>query len=307
LKFTGSITLRMTALEPIHHGAGTTAGNTQIQRTQRIIKDDGNEEHVPFVSGASLKHMLRVSAAQYALDVMDIPDKSLVKEIIDILFSGGHLSKGGTSMDLTIARDLERLFPALSLCGYSAGNQMTESKIAVSHVHVVCAENAWRLPDDLRDHPHSLKRAGAVRSDEFGTRHDQATSAQGERYMIPGSEAVAPSAQMIYDFETILPGAVLFADVRYTNVSAHELAALMSAFHYCAVETRESSFVMVLGAKGAVGFGRVDVKLSCHERIPPVVHVKQPRVGAADPAGKAYIAHLTEHRKDILALLDKAV
>src|SRR5690606_24279007 len=160
MRLTGKIDIRATALEPIVHGAGTS-GNTQLLRMQEIVYD-GVPCRVPFVSGNSVKHRLRAAAVQYALDAMGVEDHTLTKAEVVLLFSGGHLSKGGAAIDLEQCRKLEGLLPPLSLCGYSAGNTMTESKIRVSHLHVVCRENAWRLPDDLVGHSAAQMRVGAI-------------------------------------------------------------------------------------------------------------------------------------------------
>lgn len=322
MHLTGRIDIRATALEPIVHGAGTS-GNTQLLRVQELA--DGTK--VPFVSGNSVKHRIRACGAQYALDTMEVDDHSLSKPVIDLLFSGGHLSKSGAAVDLARARKLEELFPILSLCGYSAGNVMTESKVRVSHLHVVCRENAWRVPDDLLTHPAIDTRAGMLITDEFGTRHDQGSKSAGIRYLtdVAGSMQVAKktkalkepsadgpaergdSAQMIYDFSAIAAGATLWGTVQVADLSDLERAALASAFHYAAVDSRGEQLVMGIGAKTSIGYGALKVELRGSIRVAPPAFVADTSLTTTgDTLGARYAAHLRERKDEILAALHEA-
>lgn len=326
MRLTGRIDIRATALEPIVHGAGTS-GNTQLLRTQDIVLEDGTPTRVPFVSGNSIKHRLRASAVQYALDAMGIEDRSLTKPEIDLLFSGGHLNKSGAAIDLEQCRRLEELFPPLSLCGYAAGNTMTESKIRVSHLHVVCKENAWRLPDDLLEHPAAGVRVGQVRIEEFGTRHDQADKHVSRRLLTEGADAAnvkrktkalkepgdgpadrGDSAQMIYDFGAIAAGAVLWGTIQVAELTELEQAALASAFHYASTERRGEHLVLSVGAKNSVGFGALKVELRGQIRVaPPQYTDGAALVTAGDTLSGRYQAHMRERKDEILATLRKAV
>jgi hypothetical protein len=327
MHLTGKIDIRATALEPLVHGAGTS-GNTQLLRTQDIQLPDGTMTKVPFISGNSIKHKLRACAVQYALDAMAVEDHSLTKAEVDLLFSGGHLSKSGAAVDLTMARELEAMFPPLSLCGYSAGNTMTESKIRVSHLHLVCHENAWRLPDDLLAHPALAVRAGALRVEEFGTRHDQANKAMARRLLTAGAnDAVAKrktkalkapaddgpaergdSAQMIYEFSSIAAGATLWGSIQVAELTALEQAALSSAFHYAAVDRRGDAIVMGVGAKNSIGYGSIKVEMRGSIRVaPPRYEATTELTAAGDTLAARYQAHMRDNKAEILATLRKAV
>lgn len=327
MHLTGRIDIRATALEPLVHGAGTS-GNTQLLRMQEIMLPDGTLTRVPFISGNSIKHKLRHCAVQYALDAMGVEDHSLSKPEVDLLFSGGHLSKSGASVDLTGARQLEELFPPLSLCGYSAGNTMTESKIRVSHLHLVCKENEFRLPDDLRDHPALALRAGSLRVEEFGTRHDMGNRAIGRRMLTesagqsvaskktkalkaPKDEGPAErgdSAQMIYEFQSVAAGAVLWGSVQVADLTELEQAALSSAFHYASTERRGDTLVMGVGAKNAIGYGSIKVELRGSIRVAPPQYVESAALTTAgDTLATRYTEHMRSRKEEILAAIKRAV
>jgi hypothetical protein len=325
MRITGRIDIRATAIEPIVHGAGTS-GNTQLLRTQEIIFE-GAPTRVPFVSGNSIKHRLRAAAVQYALDAMGIDDHSFTKAEVDLLFSGGHLSKGGAAIDLAQCRALEELFPPLSLCGYSAGNTMTDSKLRVSHLHVVCRENSWRLPDDLLDHPAAKIRVGQIRIEEFGTRHDQANKQIGRRLLTAESDAKqvskkkqallnpgdgpaarGDSAQMIYDFGAIAAGSVLWGSIQVAELTELEQAALASAFHYAATDRRGDKLVMGVGAKNSIGFGSIKVELRGQIRVtPPQYTDGAALVHTGDTLSARYQQHMRERKGEILDALRRAV
>lgn len=321
---TGKIEIRATALEPIHHGAGSS-GNTQLLRTQEILLPDGQSARVPFVSGNSVKHRLRINAVNYALHVMGVEDGALSKAEVDLLFSGGRLSKGGTAVDLARAREMELLFPALSMCGYSAGNTMTSSKIRCSHLHVVCAENAWRLPADLSESPMRLVRAGAVRTEEFGTRHDKMHDPNVTRYL-PAAEVEAraeekaakaksktppekgDSLQMIYDFQVLAAGAQLWGQVDYEGLTDLECAALASAFHIGSNgELADGRIRATFGGKSSTGFGAVALSLRGAVRVaPPVYSPSSSLVPTGGDVTDQYHAHLRDNRAAILDAIRKA-
>jgi hypothetical protein len=323
---TGMVAIRATALEPLHHGAGTS-GNTQLLRMQRMINPEtGKPYRVPFVSGNSMKHRIRYHAVQYALDVLGVEDQRFTKAEVDLLFSGGHLNKSGGAINLAKARRLEELFPALSMCGYSAGNTMTESKLRVSHLHLVCEENSWRLPEDLREVALSRVRAGALRGEEFGTRHDMAGRAVATR-LLTASEAQrladaatkklpkkgdkstkdsstkGDSAQMIYDFQVVNPGAQFWGSVWFNELSEMELAALSSSFHYGSAGADGGNSLMHIGAKSSVGFGLMSVELRGAVRAQAVEYRESKLLAADGDAHKSrdrlYCEHLRDNRDAI--------
>lgn len=334
---TGKIEIRATALSMIVHGAGTS-GNTQHIRTAPWVTPEGEIVEVQMLSGNSLKHQIREGAASYAIDAMGVADHSLTKAKVDLLFSGGHLSKSGAAVDLAQARAFEALFPPLSLCGYSAGNVMTQSKISVSDLNVVCAENRNRMPDDMLDHPHAKLYASMLLADAFGTRHDMAQRTTGRRLLTeaaneaqvkrrtkalkkpsregtesaespdPIDEVTGETAQMLYEFGGIMAGSVLYGEILVHGVTELERAALASAFQYLATDRIDGRMVMRVGAKSSIGYGKIAVELRGSIRVDSPRYVADTAlVAAGDTLAERYTAHMREHRDEILAALDKAI
>lgn len=322
MRISARIDITATALEPIHHGAGSS-GNTQLLRCEEIITPEGESEMVPFISGNSIKHLIREAGARFALDAMDAKDGTLTKAVTDLLFSGGALTKVGSSVNLARGRQLERLFPLLSLCGYSAGNCMTQSKLRVDRIHMVCVENAWRLPERIEGHALASKCAGALRGEEFGTRHESSRRPHVAKMLTDAETArmekqveekgKGDTAQMIYDFETILPGAVLWGALYLDDVTEMELAALKSALSTaCEGRGTDGGLLFRIGAKTSIGYGLVSMEFSGSLREPvqaPGYSESTELVAFSDsPSDVAqYAAHLREHCKEITAALTEVM
>lgn len=277
--------LTFKALDHIHHGAGT-AGNTSILRTQEIVLPDGSPTTVPYVSGNSLRHTLRAGSTLHALQAMQVDEGSLPKAVVDLLWSGGALTRTGSVVDLETPRAVADLYPALTLFGYSAGSSMVGGRLRVDNVHLACAENKWRAPEDLPS-ANVDQPAAAYRSDEFGTRHDAARQHVAARYLDKDDEGATDTTQMIYDLQTITPGAVLWSQLSVEDVTESEIDALAAA-----VQTAAPDGVIYLGAKSAVGYGKTDI-YGVEELL------------ARDVSG--YSQQLAGHRDEITALWARLV
>lgn len=336
----GRIDIVATSLDPMHHGGGTD-GNRQILRKQRFVHPQtGSHCRVPFISGNSLKHLIRDGCARFALEAMGVADGELTKSMIHLLFSGGALSGGGSSIKIGAARDLEALFPMLSLCGYSASNTMTSSRLSIDNLHLVCAENDWRMPEALRDHPHAGMRVGELIDDAFGTRHEPTRANHVARRMLAvekldsdnrslderieaaiedgGKKLSKPketrpddSAQMIYDFEVVKAGAAWWGGLYFDDCTDHELAALSSGLERaCVGGGPDGGMLFRLAAKGSIGYGRVSARLSGSMRRLALPGYEQSSLPVPaqneQPAVDSYVSHLRANRDAILKALKAA-
>lgn len=286
-----------TLTAPLHHGAGT-AGNTILLRTGPVILPDGRVAKVPFVSGNSMRHLLRAALAWHAARTLEIPDGSLIKPVVDLLWSGGAITRTGAETRLDILRRVERLHPPLTLMGYSAAADMTAGTLFVNYLNLVCGENQWRLPPTARDLPHAHKPAAVFRGEEFGTRHDVSGSPV-DRYIQAVDDLLGatstPTTQMIYDMQVLIPGSVLAgsfdlaasATVEHRRVLAVALDEVMPLIF--------GRRTVKVGAKTAIGYGvaNVDIDLS------PLCDVGEAR--------EWWEQHLRDHREEILAVWREVV
>lgn len=273
----------LTATAPIHHGAGT-AGNTALLRTQEILLPDGTQTAVPFISGNSVRHAIRGALAWRLARTLGLPAGSLTKAQTDLLWSGGALTKTGSQVELDQARRLEQI-PALGLLGYSAQSDIVTGALRADNLNLVCAENAWRLPEHLASHPHATVPAGRMRGEEFGTRHD--TTGSAVDLLVETGMIDPPTTQMIYEHQVLIPGSVLWGSLWLEAATPLQVDAL----HTALAELTATGAVHV-GARRAAGWGACLAALH----------------GAAiDPAAAArHDAHLLAHRDAILAALTEA-
>lgn len=270
-----AVPLRMTALDPIAHGAGNS-GNTTLLRRQRVVLPDGRLADVPFVSANSLRHTLRAALARHACRILGVPEYSLPKRVADLLWSGGALTSTGNQVDLQAVRELDRAMPAVTLFGYSARSDITPGVLWVDNVHVVCAENRFRLPVDLAGHPHANLWEGQVVGEEFGTRHDAARQA-GRWVGLPevgvaidglfegdAPPAKADTTQMIYDVQSVLSGALFWSTLTLTGALPAHADALAVAVDETAPVGPDGYRTLALGGGRGHGYGRcrLDVDLA---------------------------------------------
>lgn len=275
--------LTLTALAPIHHGAGT-AGNTALLRTQEVILPDGTQTAVPYVSGNSFRHAIRDALAWRMVRTLAVPTGGLSKAQVDLLWSGGALTRPGAQIDLGLSRALG-LVPALATLGYSVQSDIVAGPLRVDLLNLVCRENGWRLPAYLIGHPHAEVPAGRFRGEEFGTRHDITGSAPS-LLVDTGMVDVAPTTtQMIYEHQVLLPGAVLWGHLQLDAACPLARDALHTALHDLALGGR-----MWVAARRASGWG------SCHLTLHEGAALDVDAVARHDE-------HLLAHRDQIMAAL----
>ncbi len=329
MSYTGRIEIRATALEAIHHGAGTE-GNTVTLRRQETLRSDGTIDQVPFVSGNSIRHMLRDAGTRFALEAMGVPEASLSKAVVDLLFSGGSLTSKG-SMTLAKARKIAELFPHLAVLGYSAGSRITGGRIEVWNLHLVCEQNLFRRPEVVApDEPRWLLDGNGQVSSNFGTRHDAGRIAHAAAYLAlpaqssllaaadaPKGKVKAPkdeaSTQMIYDWEVVMPGAEFFGGIAYRGLKEAELSALGAALQHASDgQHTDGGWLFTVGAKRATGHGRMSWHFTGLEQrlvAPDMVASTAliPALAGDQHAARidAYREHLVQRRAEILADLEE--
>lgn len=277
-----TLDLIATLTAPMHHGAGT-AGNTSILRTHEVLQPDGTTARVPYLSANSVRHGLRDALAWHTASTLRVEPGSLSKPIVDLLWSGGAVTSTGAQVDLEITRDINRLYPVLTLLGYSAKSDITSGTLRVSDLDLACRENVWRMPNTLIDHPCTQHRAGAYRTETFGTRHDIASTPVAR--FIDLADTLVGTTQMIYDLQVLKPGSILYGTLMLTPAATTEhQRLLLAALNLWAPGGRAH-----LGAKSAAGYGAAQVQ--GYDQ------------GAATTALEWWTGHLIENRDAVLDLL----
>lgn len=273
-----------TLLSPLHHGAGTS-GNTARLRTQEVIQPDGTIAHVPFLSAASIRHALRDRLAWHLADTIGLEAGSLSKLAVDLLWSGGAVTTTGAEVNLELARRVEEVFPALAMFGYAAQSDIVAGTLRASDAILVCAENQSRLPDRA-DPALAQHRAAHYRGDEFGARHDVASTPVAR--LVDVADTLlggTKTTQMIFETQILKTGSQLAGTVWLTPAATEQHRAVLGA----AIELWAPAGETHLGAKTATGYG--------HARID----------GLGDHASDlaAWTAHVEQHADQIVGLIQE--
>lgn len=270
-----------TLLSPLHHGAGNS-GNTQLLRTREYVQRGGGTARAPFVSAASIRHALRDRLAWHLAAHTGIAPGSLTKIGVDLLWTGGSVTSTGAETDLELMRRVRDHLPTLSLLGYAAKSSIFTGTLRASDLELECAETAHIL-----GLPDGLPRAAAYRSEEFGTRHDQAHSPAAQ-YIEMATELVgapAKTTQMIWDTQVITTGARMRGHITLTPGATDADRMVLGAALALWAPGGEAH----IGAKTAAGYG----------------HVRIDGLGDHTQALTDWTAHCVEHAEPIRALISE--
>lgn len=324
-KTRGRIIAIARALSPIRHG-GDTVGNVHQIRRKTVYTDDGPWD-VPFISGNSIKHLVRENAARFAMEASGLTE-GLTRAEVQLLISGGALTKSGASVRLDAARRAEEVFPVLGLCGYGAGNVLTESQVRVDHWELVCAENAGRLRSVVEEYADDRvdlleQYASEFIRTKFGARNEPSRR-RGNREMMSDEEREAvekevsekmttkgadkgDSLQMFFEFETLVEGSVFVGGFSFPHgISDRELAAFRSAFTWASEGVADDGGLVIrIGGRSSVGYGKVSLHLHglLAEGIEPMRYEDTDELVPPRDAGDGYDDAMQDY---IAYLADKA-
>jgi len=274
---------------------------------------------VPCVTGNSLRHALREALTWYTLRELDLELGGLSVAAQHFLLSGGSLGKQATTLDVDGYRWLRDTFPYVGLFGGGLGTHLMEGKLQVGPAILCCAQNAWRLHllcPALADRAAPWLPAEEYRERRQGTRHDARRQPIADHLMSAeevaawarermksandNAEQGSDSTQMIYGYETIIPGAQFLWAVGGAHLTPLEHSALVVAL--LAMQARRK-----IGAKGGTGHGEVRLRVIGVGGEPQPLadglrHVEEgERLSeiAAQAWGAPYAAHLAEHGDEI--------
>ena len=229
--------------------------------------------------------------------MLELPEGALSKPVVDLLWSGGAITRTGSETRLDLIRRVEALYPPLTLLGYSAGSDMVAGVLAVNNLHLVCRENTWRLDSASADTVHADRPAAVFRGEEFGTRHDTAGTATDRitASVVDTLVGATPTTQMIYDMQVLVPGSVLSGSMDLSAAATHDHRRVLAVALDEMMPMVDGRRTVALAAKTAVGYGAglVEVDLST--------------VADLTQARDWWESHLREHREDILDVWNQVI
>jgi len=203
---------------------------------------------VPAVSVNSLRHQLvREPSFLHLCDVLGFEPvargEGPLPVGIEALFSnGGNIEKGAAQSphSFRLAGEIRKSYPSLDLLGgcTSVAHDLGESRLKMRS-WIVCSENANNLPESLRDTAQAKTSIFDMLDNVTRTRHASAGGA----------------GQMIYNFETLISGAIIYVELTLTPYTAPlTCGALAAALDYYTANDN------VVGGQSARGHGNVSVE-----------------------------------------------
>jgi CRISPR/Cas system CSM-associated protein Csm3 (group 7 of RAMP superfamily) len=274
----------MTCLEPLHHGSNEDYGTTKlILRLDTVIKNESGEkgiDKVPAIHGNAIRGKLRRLMMQEYLDLLDYQLDSM--KVYHFLFTGGMLEAGSSAdkgaIDLKLKQRLRELIPPISLLGSALGNQMIQGKLKVGLGNLVCKETA----DYISDEYDTSFGAYNLKASDFGTRLDDLKESKPAND--DDKKEKEQSTQMMYEFETIIRGAMFTHEFVLEDANPVEKACFVNAVNLL----KERPY---LGGKGATGYGKMKFDYPTLE-------------GATDTAYRDYV---NDNKEEMIKLLDELV
>lgn len=241
----------------ISHNGGELNGNIAMFRRMGVIQKNGESAEVPYVSGNSVRGKLRDISAKNTLDMLgedDNPHKVKLS-VFQFLFSGGTLTSGkNTDGDIDAFKKIKETLPHASLFGGAWGNAILQGKMKVNCLLPIAKETAHIIPEKfiVGGEASNLPSVHTYLQLEMFTRRENSKDAPLEKYLQPSLDASDETSQMIYHVETLQAGTPFYLKFVLEDVTDLEFAAFVSAI---------GSFksIGVMGGKGAVGMGQLDI------------------------------------------------
>lgn len=277
----------MKCLEPLHHGGNESYGTTKlILALPCVVKNPltGEKEidNVPAIHGNAIRGILRRLMMQDYLDRLDYKLDSL--KVYHFLFTGGMLeatSKDSGVMDLKLKKRIRDLIPPISLVGSALGNQMIQGKLKVGIGNLVCQETK-----DYVDGLDTDFSSYNLKASDFGTRLDDLKEGKTKEEQKAKKQKDEQSNQMLYEFETVVRGAIFTHEYVLEDASPVERACFKNAYDLLCERP-------YLGGKSATGYGKM--------------RFDYPSLNSDEISTAPYFDYINENKDDMCALLDELV
>jgi len=146
------------AATPIAHHR-ESLGNHALLERRKVRLPDGSWAQVPAVSGDSLRHGLRESAAYAFLDALGmLGNEGLTEAALRLLFNGGMVTGRGdaSTIKLDDYHALCDVFPPLALLGGCVSSRIVPGRLVSEDALLICEETAHLVPAWMRERAGTL-------------------------------------------------------------------------------------------------------------------------------------------------------
>jgi hypothetical protein len=228
-------------------------GTTQVSLFSEIkdyISDDlpanyfeKTIEHIPVISGNSIRHSLRDIAMSFFFEY--IGKDNFTKTAYYEYFSGGALTESSGKIDIKKRIEQIEMCPPLGIFGTAKGSDMIEGSLNISHLIPLCKE----LETGIHSH-------WELTSFVFGTRSDIAKDEKRFELHNDKSSKDGPQ-QMLYWTESFIGGTQFELTIALEPIFKH-MDILKSCLYHTLKLLKERGY---LGGKSSVAHGEVDIEL----------------------------------------------
>jgi len=284
------------ALSPITHMMGTSGNEAIINRESVLSR--GVIRQVPVLSGNAIRHkMVREPGALHLVKACSLDGKLNIDQA-NYLFNGGSLTESSTTENLARIAEMQELLPLIRLLGGSLRNQVIGGSLIVERGILVCEENRETiiklLPDEYSV-PETAFRPCEDFIDQYQyTRGDAQKRADAKNLI---SEEVQPDGTnlMIYNGQTVIPGAVFYHGFILQNISPLEIGALLNALN------EWDALGGTIGGQARIGHGQLNLSFFMEDAEDHYGSEIVPREIVA-----TYRQHVDANKEKIIAWLNSA-
>jgi hypothetical protein len=227
---TYKIHMLLETLSPLTHMMGTNGNEALIAR--EAVLHNGAIRHIPVISGNAIRHKLvREPGAMFIVGACNLAGKLSIDQL-NYLFNGGSLVESSTSCNIRKIADMQSLMPLYRLLGGCLKNQIVSGSLSVGRGMLVCRENVHRINSLLPgEYSVDAKTFPAERFiDQYQYTRGDATKMKDIDFFasveeLPTGDGKDKTNLMIFNGQTIVPGALFYLGFVLNNVSDLELGA----------------------------------------------------------------------------------
>jgi len=244
------------ALSPITHMMGTSGNEAIINREKILYKNSVVD--IPVLSGNAIRHkMIREPGGLYLIKTCGLVGKLNIDQA-NYLLNGGSLTESSATENLSRIAEMQTLLPLIRLLGGSLRNQVVGGSLFVLRGILVCEENrnaiTKMLPEGYELPEQSLLPSEAFISAYQYTRGD-AQKRNDATEILEEKDLPEKSNLMIYNGQSIVPGAKFYHGFIMQNVSPIEIGALLHSLYQW-----EASGAFI-GGNSRIGHGKLKLSV----------------------------------------------
>lgn len=282
--------LVLRAIGPITQMSGRSGNELIINRSR--LMHNGEVVGVPSISANSIRHAAVREPGGIWLIINYGLEGRISKDQLRLLINGGNnASKAGGAESLSLHVRLRDTLPLLGLMGCGLPDGPKPGTLRMSEAILLCDESksfVESVSDGILEMPDWLRPARTCVGKWQHFRHD---GTEQHASMLEEPDQDSGHSGMIFSGEAIMPGALMFSEIRLENATERELGAFLWSLRLW------QQGGGVVGGMSARGNGRTESMLYVFEGDDGPLNL--------DSIASDYAAHAMSVREDAVAILNE--